>query len=104
MALCRSSGTTDPLPPPLPQLKYDISALACKGDLTFAAVRGTIVECKRMHRSGEYRGHSADIIQLLVLGDHLLSLGRDGKLLAWQIGEYDAPQVRSWLPARLELA
>lgn len=46
-----------------------------------------------MHRSGEYRGHTADIIQLLVLGDHLLSLGRDGKLLTWRIGEYDAPEV-----------
>ncbi len=56
-------------------------------------MRGTIVECKRMHRSGEYRGHSADIIQLLVLGDRLLSLGRDGKLLAWRIGEYEAPEV-----------
>jgi hypothetical protein len=75
------------------QLTYDISALACKGDLTFAAVRGTIVECKRMHRSGEYRGHSADIIQMLVLGDRLLSLGRDGKLLAWRIGDYEEPEV-----------
>lgn len=84
------------------QLKHDICALACKGDLTFAAVRGTIVECRRMHRSGEYRGHTADIIQLLVLGDRLLSLGRDGRLLVWRLGEYEAPEVRRsfWHSAR----
>ena len=75
------------------QLKHKISALACKGDLTFAAVRGTIVECRRVHRSGEYRGHAADILQLLVLGDRLLSLGRDGRLLVWRIGQYAAPEV-----------
>ena len=75
--------------PPVPslQLKHAIGALACKGDLTFAAVRGTIIECKRVHRCGEYRGHTADILQLLVLGDRLLSLGSDGKLLVWRIGE-----------------
>ena len=83
--------------PPL-QLKHTIGALACKGDLTFAAVRGTIVECKRVHRCGEYRGHTADILQLLVLGDRLLSLGRDGKLLVWRIGEYAAPEVAIQLP------
>lgn len=83
-----------PCRPPALQLKHDISALACKGDLTFAAVRGTVVECRRMHRSGEYRGHSGDITHLLVLGDKLLSLGRDGRLLVWTIGDYDAPEVR----------
>ena len=74
-----------------PQLNHSISALACKGDLTFAAVRGTITESRRVHRSGEYRGHRADILQLLVLGDNILSLGRDGQLLVWRIGEYDEP-------------
>lgn len=74
-----------------PQLQHSISALACKGDLTFAAVRGSIMECRRVHRSGEYRGHRSDIVQLLVLGDYLLSLGQDGQLLVWQIGTYDAP-------------
>jgi hypothetical protein len=32
-------------------------------------------------------------MQLLVLGDQLLSLGKDGQLLVWKIGEYDTPQV-----------
>lgn len=76
------------------QLKHAISALACKGDLTFAACRGTIVECRRVHRSGEYRGgHAGDILQLLVLGDRLLSLGADRRLLVWRIGQYAAPEV-----------
>lgn len=29
----------------------------------------------------------------MVLGDYLLSLGKDSKLLVWKIGEYDEPQV-----------
>ena len=81
-----------------PQLHHSISALACKGDLTFAAVRGAIIECKRVHRSGEYRGHTGDIIQLMVLGDLLFSLGRDHKLVVWRIGEYDDPEAVITLP------
>lgn len=74
-----------------PQLPHYISALACKRDLTFAAVHGAIIECKRVHRTGEYRGHGANILQMLVLGDYLLSLGADNKLNVWEIGQYDAP-------------
>lgn len=37
-------------------------------------------------------------LQLLVLGDRLLSLGRDGRLLVWRIGQYDAPEVAIQLP------
>ena len=51
-----------------------------------------------MHRSGEYRGHTGDILQLLVLGDALLSLGRDRRLLVWRIGDYAAPQQTVLLP------
>jgi hypothetical protein len=61
-------------------------------------VRDTIVECRRVHRSGAYRGHTGGILQLLVLGDRLLSLGRDGRLLVWRIGEYAAPEVTIQLP------
>ena len=34
------------------QLPHTIQALASKGDLVFAAVRGDIIACKRMHRCG----------------------------------------------------
>jgi hypothetical protein len=45
-------------------------------------------------RTGVYAGHRAAVLQMLVLGDNLLSLGRDKQLLVWKIGQYDAPQVR----------
>ncbi|BDA46919.1 probable guanine nucleotide-binding protein subunit beta-like protein at C-terminar half [Coccomyxa sp. Obi] len=76
-----------------PQLPHTIQALASKGELVFAAVKGDIIACKRMHREGVYRGHTGTILQLLCLGDHLLSLGSDGKLLFWKIGDFDDPQV-----------
>ena len=44
-------------------------------------------------RSGQYEGHRGSVIQLLVLGDLLLSLGKDGKLNVWRIGNYTAPIV-----------
>jgi hypothetical protein len=182
-----------PTPPPSPsrpllaaQLSGSVQALACKGDLTFAAVGSNIEECKRVHkcvdlrvawglrgsrpasrpssrsagvrcrssawqptpalrlrvclrpsmltlnpaalecvgtraitsppyqalavaadrgglppalflshRSGQYWGHhTGAILSLMVLGDLLLSLGADGKLVVWRIGKYDTPEVR----------
>ena len=46
------------------------------------------------YRHGSYKGHTDTILQLLVLGDHLLSLGSDRKLLSWKIGTYTEPEVR----------
>ncbi|GLC36521.1 hypothetical protein PLESTM_000455900 [Pleodorina starrii] len=80
-----------------PQLSGDIRALACTSDLTFAAVGNDLVECKRLHRSGVYRGgHVGPVRQLMTLGGLLLSLGggseRDGRLVVWEIGKYDEPK------------
>ena len=44
-------------------------------------------------RTGKYSGHSGPIIQLLRLGEVLLSLGADRKLVVWDIGTYEEPQV-----------
>jgi hypothetical protein len=44
-------------------------------------------------RTGVYAGHRAAVLQMLVLGDNLLSLGKDKQLLVWKIGQYDAPEV-----------
>lgn len=49
--------------------------------------------CFSCCRSGLYSQHSGDILQLLVLGKFLLSLGQDGKLLVWQIGKFDEPEA-----------
>ena len=45
------------------------------------------------HRIGTYSGHSGAIVQLLNLGDVLLSLGSDRKLIVWEEGIYDTPKV-----------
>ncbi len=66
------------------------------------------IVCLWTCRNGSYAGHSGRVLQLLVLGEMLLSLGKDRQLLAWKIGEYDAPQVgvtvvgrwRIWLSGR----
>lgn len=77
-----------------PQLSDAITALACKGDLTFAAAGSTVVECKRVHRNGTYGGAIGTVFQLLVLGDYLAGLTRDGQLLMWRIGSYGEPEIR----------
>lgn len=46
-----------------------------------------------LHRIGTYTAHSDSIIQLLNLGDVLLSLGSDRKLIVWEEGVYDTPRV-----------
>ncbi|WIA38106.1 hypothetical protein OEZ86_001468 [Tetradesmus obliquus] len=76
-----------------PQLPRAVVALATKGDLTFAATGAAIHEAKRMHATGVYAGHRAAVLQMLVLGDNLLSLGKDRQLLVWKIGQYDAPEA-----------
>ena len=43
-------------------------------------------------RVGVYKGHRGDVLQLLCLGDILLSLGSDSKLSLWNVGQYE-PQV-----------
>ena len=44
-------------------------------------------------RVGVYQGHTRAVVQLLVLGDMLLSLGADRRLLVWRIGQHDEPEV-----------
>jgi hypothetical protein len=37
-------------------------------------------------------GHTGKIVQLLVLGSHLLSIGDEGKLLLWPLGRPDVTE------------
>ena len=39
------------------------------------------------------RGHTGSILQLLCLGDHLLSLASDQTVRVWKIGDYSEPEV-----------
>ena len=57
----------------------------------------------RWCRVGTYSGHAKPILQMMCLGDHLLSLGQDKRLLLWKLGSYAAPLVSS-LPASDMLA
>lgn len=82
-----------------PEDEPHISALAVKGDLTFAAVGAHVVECKRVHRTGVYSvgagglgGTSGGLItQLMVLGSLLVGLSPHG-VHVWNIGSYGAPE------------
>lgn len=65
----------------------------CYPTLTCSAV---LCHAVSVRRTGCYAGHSGSIMQLLVLGEQLLSLGKDGQLLVWKIGEYDTPQVSTY--------
>ncbi len=56
--------------------------------------------CVYVHRTGVYTGHTGPIIQLLVLGDYLISLGADKQLLVRTIGsDRDTPKVRDGVGA-----
>jgi hypothetical protein len=71
---------------PCMQLPARITALACKGDLTFAAVGRGITVCKRVHLTHSWKeGHQAAVIELMVMGDYLLSLSKSGELCMWSI-------------------
>ena len=52
-------------------------------------------------RTGQYQGHSGNIVQLMVLGEQLLSLGEDCQLLVWRIADYKEPEVGIRLAAEV---
>ena len=55
-------------------------------------------------RVGAYRMEGAgQVLQMLPLGEHLLSLHSGGLLAVWRVGQYDAPEVRAHLPCDLLL-
>jgi U3 small nucleolar RNA-associated protein 21 len=67
------------------QLPAKITALACKGDLTFAAAGGRIVCTRRVHVVHSWQGHKGTVIQMLAMGDLLLSIGKDALLKLWNL-------------------
>ena len=81
------------------QLPKRITALASKGELTFAACGGAVHVCKRAHVQGvcrhvEQGGGRATVRLLEVLGELMLSAADDGSVCVWHQNEYDTPQRR----------
>ena len=70
----------------------NISALACRDDLTFVGIGSTIVVCRRTHRLCAFRppkqnDDGAEITSLFVFGSDLLSLDAKGRVRAWDISK-----------------
>ena len=68
----------------------DISALACRDDLTFVGIGSTIVVCRRTHRLCAFRAEEDDgaaVASLFVFGSDLLSLDAKGRVRAWDISK-----------------
>ena len=71
----------------------DISALACRDDLTFVGIGSTIVVCRRTHRLCAFRAPRSDddddaaIASLFVFGSDLISLDAKGRVRAWDISK-----------------
>ena len=71
----------------------DISALACRDDLTFVGIGSTIVVCRRTHRLCAFRAPRLDddddaaIASLFVFGSDLISLDAKGRVRAWDISK-----------------
>ncbi|GAQ79609.1 WD repeat-containing protein [Klebsormidium nitens] len=75
-----------------PPLEKNIRALASRRDVTFAAYGRKIGVFNRAHQVATWEGHTGKIVQLLVLGSHLLSIGDDRKLLLWPLGRPDVTE------------
>lgn len=79
------------------QLPSNITALACKGDLTLAAIGGgRITVAQRTHIIHTWDGHPGTVLQMLVMDKLLLTLGSDNYLKIWQLDlRTSTPMVRT---------
>ncbi|CAK9880713.1 unnamed protein product [Sphagnum jensenii] len=66
-----------------PQLEKKIRALASLRDYTYVATGHHIVVFKRAHQVATLSGHSEKVMLLLQFGQHILSIGAEGRLLVW---------------------
>eukprot|EP01129_Flabellula_baltica_P000092 TRINITY_DN1009_c1_g1_i2.p1 TRINITY_DN1009_c1_g1~~TRINITY_DN1009_c1_g1_i2.p1 ORF type:complete len:667 (-),score=140.06 TRINITY_DN1009_c1_g1_i2:717-2696(-) len=63
--------------------KKKITSIAMKKNVVFAASDNAIHICWRSKLKAKLEGHSKKIISLLVLGNYLISLGLDEKIIVW---------------------
>lgn len=72
-----------------PQLPKKIRALASYREYTFAAYGSDIAVVKRAHQVATWSGHSAKVNQLLIFGEHVLSVDVEGNIFIWQFKGID---------------
>ena len=68
-----------------PQLPTKLSAVAVWHDVTFCASEHNIFVVHRTKLVKTLKGHSGNIVALLILGDFLLSLCQDGMMKTWSM-------------------
>ncbi|KAM7486461.1 hypothetical protein LguiA_002470 [Lonicera macranthoides] len=66
-----------------PQLPKKIRALASYRDYTFAAYGNSIAVFKRAHQVATWNSHNAKVNQLLLFGEHIVSVDVDGNIFMW---------------------
>ncbi|KAL3832965.1 hypothetical protein ACJIZ3_007701 [Penstemon smallii] len=66
-----------------PQLPKKIRALASYRDYTFAAYGHNIAVFKRAHLVATWESHNAKVNQLLLFGEHILSVDVNGSIFIW---------------------
>eukprot|EP00741_Cyanophora_paradoxa_P021294 tig00021348_g20554.t1 len=77
-----------------PQLPKRVAAVAAEGDLTFVASGNDVLAFKRSTLVHTLRGHSGTVRLLLTFGAHVLSVGDDRRLIAWDVaGESEVASV-----------
>jgi hypothetical protein len=87
------------------QMPGKIVALACKGELTFAATATAVIVCRRIHHARTWDTGGAQIVTITVMGELLLCLCSEGQLLIWNAKTLDPePVVRVPCCARVTLA
>eukprot|EP00892_Ulva_mutabilis_P007621 jgi/Ulvmu1/5230/UM022_0023.1 len=67
------------------QLPSRITALACRGNFTIAAAGGRISVAQRAHVVHWWPGHDGKVLQMLVMGNLVISLGTDSYIRAWDL-------------------
>lgn len=77
------------------QLPAKITALACKGNYTVAAAGGRISVSQRSQLVHWWPGHDGQVLQLMVMGNLIISLGADAYIRVWDLeNRSDDPLVR----------
>lgn len=67
-----------------PQLDKKIHALACWRDFTYVAAGRYIFVFRRAHQVTKWCAHESKVVQILAIGEHILSLDKEGWIFMWE--------------------